>query len=89
MDIYRSDLYHAWKKLGYNAPIDFPVDISVIFIDPCSPDLDNCLTALYRALDGKTWDPKPTVMTDDGLIQRVEMLKFYPNGPGKADNRIP
>lgn len=88
LDIFRETLYQAWLAKGYKEPIDFPIDLWVIFVDPCSPDLDNCITALYRSMDGKTWK-KPSIMTDDGLIQAVDMRKFYPSGPGKCDNRIP
>ncbi len=88
LNLFREELWIAWQKDGHDKPIDFPIDLYVVFVDPCSPDLDNCITALYRSMDGKTWK-RPSIMTDDGLIQAVDMRKYYPNGPTKCENRVP
>lgn len=88
LNLFREELWIAWQKAGFTKPIDYPIDLWVCFIDPCSPDLDNLITALYRSMDGKTWK-RPSIMVDDGLIQAVDMRKFYPNGPTKCENRVP
>jgi len=69
---YREELWQAWETAGYKETIDKPVDLVVTFINPTSPDLDSLLTGLFQALDGKTGKGK-TILTDDGLISRVEM----------------
>lgn len=74
---YRECLYRACKKIEIDLPIEHPIDLSVFFVDPCSPDLDNLITAVYQAMDGATLR-KPSVMKDDGLISSVQMSKFYP-----------
>lgn len=74
---YRVALMVAAKKAGIHPPIDIAIDLDVYFIDPTSPDLDNLITALYRALDGRVTS-KPGVIADDSLIQRVRMSKLYP-----------
>jgi hypothetical protein len=63
------------------------IDLKVIFINPCSPNLDRSLTALFQALDGCTSRP-PALLADDGLIRDVSMGKFYPNEVTKADRPI-
>jgi Holliday junction resolvase RusA-like endonuclease len=70
---YRAALIEACKHIGLAAPIDHPIDLVVVFIDPTSPDLDNLLTALYRALDGKT---RRGVLVDDSLVHSVKMMKL-------------
>jgi Holliday junction resolvase RusA-like endonuclease len=85
---YRDAIWQAAKDQGIFKPIDVPIDLRVTFIDPTSPDLDNILTALYRVLDGKALKG-PSLLTDDGLIQAVNMMKFYPNGPLRSENRVP
>jgi hypothetical protein len=88
---YRDELYAAGVAAGLRMPIKHPIAVSVLFIDPCSPDLDNLLMALYRALDGTSHN-EPTILADDGLIFCIERMgKFYPNEATKADRvmRLP
>lgn len=63
-------------------PIDEPIDLMVSFINPSSPDLDNLIMALFRALDGKTLRGNG-ILSDDGLIHKVTMSKFYNQKPKK------
>ena len=69
---YREELWAAWKAAGSIGTIAFDIDLAVTFINPTSSDLDNLLTALFQALDGKT-GKGPTILADDKLISRVEM----------------
>ena len=69
---YRKLLWVAWESSGHTNTIDFPVDLRVTWIDPLSPDMDNLLTALYQALDGKT-GTGPTILEDDRLIKQMRM----------------
>lgn len=74
---YRDEIRKACEAAGIVTPIDTTVDLKVHFIDPCSPDYDNLLTALYQAMDGATLKP-PGILTDDSLIGEVKGLtKFY------------
>lgn len=70
---YRLALWEAWKETKIPAPIKTPVELSAMFIHPTSPDLDNLLTALFQALDGKT-GKGPTILADDRLIVFVKNL---------------
>lgn len=79
---YREVLKNACAAAGIPIPIATPIDLSVIFVNPSSPDLDNLLTALYRALDGKTLKGT-SVLIDDGLISKATISKFYPGPPKK------
>ncbi len=81
---YRDELVAAGRAAGLRLPIVDPIDLRVTFINPCSPDLENLLTALYRALAGTSHEA-PTLLEDDSLIQSVSMGKFYPNESTKAD----
>ncbi len=51
---YRAELKRALNEAGINTPIDYTIDLWLLFVDPTSPDYDNLLTALYRALDAKS-----------------------------------
>ncbi len=53
---YRDELVAAGRAAGLRLPIRDPIDLTVTFINPCSPDLDNLITALYRAVDGTSHD---------------------------------
>lgn len=75
---YRDRIIEAAEAAKIHYPIDKSIDLSVLFIDPTSTDLDNLITALYRALDGKALK-KIGLLKDDGLIQKVTMAKFYPS----------
>lgn len=73
IESYRKALLQACAEIRIKTPIKSPIDLSVVFIDPTSPDLDNLLTATFRALDGKT---RSGVLADDGLIHSVKMMKL-------------
>lgn len=79
---YREALKKACAKAKVPMPIEHPIDLSVLFVNPSSPDLDNVLTALYQALDGHTLKGT-SVLKDDGLISKVIMSKYFPQA--KAD----
>lgn len=84
---YRGALVAACRKIGLNTPIRQPVDLRATFIDPTSPDLDNLIVALFRALDGDTFNT-PGVLADDGLIQHVSIGKLFPHAK-KLSHGIP
>ena len=84
---YRGELVAAGWAAGLELPIAHPIDLRVTFINPCSPDLDNLITALFRAMDG-TSHARPTLLSDDGLVENVSMGKFYPNEATKADRPV-
>ena len=67
---YRKALWEAWRAAGHVDTLQLPVDLAVTFINPTGPDLDNLLTALFQALDGKT-GKGPTILADDRLISYV------------------
>ena len=81
---YRDELVAAGRAAGLRLPIWHIIDLRVTFINPCSPDLDNLIVALYRAMDGASHNA-PTILVDDGLINDVQMGKYYPNEITKAD----
>lgn len=74
---YRGFLREACTKANILTPIDHPIDLYVNFVYPTSPDSDNLLTALYRAMDGKTMKG-PGILTDDGLVNHDRIWKFFP-----------
>lgn len=69
---YREELWAAWRAAGRVDTIITDIDLVATFINPTGPDLDNLLTALFQALDGKTGKGF-TILSDDRLISRVEM----------------
>jgi Holliday junction resolvase RusA-like endonuclease len=73
---YREEIRRACDAAAISTPIDTTVDLSVMFIDPTSPDYDNLLCALYQAMDGATLK-KPGILTDDRLIGTVRRLAKY------------
>jgi hypothetical protein len=74
---YREKLRPAFMKLGEPLPIDYPIELSVVFVNPSSPDLGNLYLALEQAMDGQTLK-KPGILADDSLIQVVRHLsKMY------------
>lgn len=73
---YREVLRSAFHSVGLLTPYEGLIDISVIFIDPTSPDYDNLLTALFQALDGKTLGTG--ILKDDSQIYTIQgMRKLY------------
>ena len=73
---YRDEIRKACDAAKIHTPIDTTVDLSVHFIDPCSPDYDNLLCALYQAMDGATLKP-PGILTDDKLIGTIRGLSRF------------
>lgn len=73
---YRNELRKACDAAGIVTPIETTVDLSVHFIDACSPDYDNLLCALYQAMDGATLKP-PGILADDRLIGTVRNLSKF------------
>lgn len=70
---YRELLRTAFHGVGLITPYDGLVDLTLIFINPSSPDYDNLLTALYQALDGKTLGKG--VLTDDENVWTIHGIK--------------
>lgn len=73
---YRAVLVDGARAADIKIPIDYPLELSALFVNPCSPDLDNLIAALWRALDGKTLRP-PAVLTDDRLIVFIRDIGTY------------
>lgn len=73
---YRRALWDAGREAQIPAPLRNNVELSATFISPTSPDLDNLLTALFQALDGKCGQG-PTLLADDRQI--VFVKKFGPH----------
>jgi|SRR5215467_13484530 len=79
---YREFIRLACSRAGIATPMDHPIDLSVFFVNPSTPDLGNAYLALEQALDGSTLKA-PGIVTDDGLIQKVTMSKYFPEGKKK------
>jgi hypothetical protein len=79
---YREFIREACTKAGIVTPIDIPIDINVMFVNPASPDMGNMYLALEQAMDGKTLKG-PGIVDDDSLIQKVTMVKFFNQKPKK------
>lgn len=79
---FRRIVHKAMDVCGIKMPITHPIDLSVLFVNPSSPDLGNIYLALERAMDGKTMK-KPFILEDDSLISKVTMSKYYPQGERK------
>jgi hypothetical protein len=80
IQVYRKILYEAIRKtsVGRYLPIQFPIDLEILFVSPSSTDLGNSYLALEQALDHTTLT-KPGIVEDDSLIQKVTMTKYFPN----------
>lgn len=77
---YREVLRVACLNAGILLPISEPIDLSVYFINPTSPDLGNSYLALEQALD--RYAPRGVnlgLLADDSLIQAAEMKKMWVN----------
>lgn len=72
LEQYREEIWEAAQHAGIRETISHPVELTVTFINPTGPDLDNLLTALMQALDGKT-GKGPTILADDRFICYVKM----------------
>jgi len=80
---YRQALYDACLEAGMTLPIDHPIDLSVFFIEPTSPDLGGSYIGLEQCLDGKTMTKANAVLVDDSLLSKVTMSKFFPHSSTK------
>jgi hypothetical protein len=76
----------AVRKIGdkVDLPIDWPIDLKVVYSNPNSPDMDHLLEATFMALDGKSLKG-PSILTDDRYIQKATISKYYANPPTKRD----
>ena len=79
---YREELVRACTDAKIKTPISNPIDLWVMFINPCSGDLGNAYLALERALDANSLKG-PSVLTDDSLVYGLTASKFYPQGESK------
>jgi Holliday junction resolvase RusA-like endonuclease len=68
---YREELWKAAQAAGITAAMTHQITLSATFIDPTGPDLDNLITALFQALDGKC-GKGPTILKDDKQIVYIE-----------------
>lgn len=75
---YRKVIYEAVRhtSIGKFLPIDFPIELDILFVNSSTPDLGNAYLALEQALDNMTLT-KPGIVADDSLIQKVTMAKFF------------
>jgi hypothetical protein len=74
---FREELVRAAQAANIKIPITHPVELYVLFVNPSSPDIDNAIVALYRALDGTSLKG-PAILEDDGLIIGHSAFKFFP-----------
>ena len=68
---YREEIWRAAEAAGIADQIAHPITLSATFIDPTGPDLDNLVTALFQALDGKC-GKGPALLRDDRQIVFIE-----------------
>ncbi len=68
---YRVELWKAAQAAGLSEPLTHQINLSATFIDPTGPDLDNLITALFQALDGKC-GKGPAILKDDKQIVYIE-----------------
>ena len=74
---YRVALHQALKKAGLKMPYWGPIELSIVLVNPVSPDLGNSYLAIERCFDGKALRA-PFILKDDGQIQVVRHLsKMY------------
>lgn len=72
LEQYREKIWEAAQKAGLGT-MSHQINLSALFIDPTGPDLDNLVTALFQALDGKT-GKGPTLLKDDRQIIFLEKI---------------
>jgi hypothetical protein len=84
---YREELLRAAHR-GIASQVDLPIEhdieLTILFTNPNSPDLDHLIEAVFMGMDGKSLRG-PSVLVDDRQIQAVKMRKFYPNEATKRD----
>ena len=75
-ELYRQALIKGCHESKIHLPFTTTIDLWVHFIDPCAPDYDHLLTALYQALDGKLLGKgaKPVLFSDDGIVGTVRNI---------------
>lgn len=78
LQAYRKMLWDAAQVAGIKTQIKHTVGLSALFVDPTGPDLDNLITALFQALDGKT-GKGPTILDDDRRIAWIEKVGIHIN----------
>lgn len=67
---YREEIWKAAQEAGLEQ-LKHQINLSALFVDPTGPDLDNLLTALFQALDGKC-GRGPALLKDDKQIVFIE-----------------
>jgi Holliday junction resolvase RusA-like endonuclease len=72
LEQYREEIWRAAQEAGLDT-MSHNVNLSALFIDPTGPDLDNLVTALFQALDGKT-GKGPTLLKDDRQIVFLDQI---------------
>lgn len=72
LEQYRVEIWRAAQEVGLEQ-MSHQISLSALFIDPTGPDLDNLVTALFQALDGKT-GKGPTLLKDDRQIVFLEKI---------------
>lgn len=72
LEQYRIEIWRAAQAVGLDQ-MSHQISLSALFIDPTGPDLDNLITALFQALDGKT-GRGPTLLKDDRQIVFLERI---------------
>jgi Holliday junction resolvase RusA-like endonuclease len=70
---YREELWKAAQAAGIKETMKHQITLSAMFIDPTGPDIDNLVTALFQALDGKC-GKGPTILADDRQIVLLEKI---------------
>ena len=73
----RRDLHDACVRADIRTPIDYPIDLRLIFVDPSSPDFGNIYLAFEQAIDGATLDKRYAIVEDDALVSSVHMMKIF------------
>lgn len=79
---YREMLFKEISKFA-ELPIMHPVDVSILFVNPTSPDLGNLYLTFERAVDGGAMTRKNSVLDDDSLISKATISIYYPQGKKK------
>jgi hypothetical protein len=73
---YRKELWAAAQKARI-PKLNHQIKVSARFINPETPDLDNLIVALFRALDGKTGDESMALLGDDGQIVGLKDVDIW------------
>lgn len=84
---FREELYAACVSANVPVPLDEPTDVELIFVNPASPDPGGSYMAWEQAVDGRTLQG-PAVFTDDGLIQKITMIRLFPSGAYDARGKV-